>query len=194
MIVWLNGTWGAGKSTLAYELARRLPRAFVYDPENIGYLLRKNLPPSMHQANFQDHPEWRTWNLALLSKVARQYPGVILVPMTVIDPRIYTELIKPLYALTPTVHIILTASRTTILHHLRFRLHRDSFARQHLDEALAALNGPIPGTHVVIDGRSVDENVAAVAAAAGLTLLPDHRSKVRKQTDRIGTLLAMIRH
>ena len=42
MILWLNGSFGAGKTTVAHELQRRLPDAFVYDPENVGYFLRKN--------------------------------------------------------------------------------------------------------------------------------------------------------
>ena len=42
MILWINGSFGAGKTTVAYELERRLEKAFVYDPENIGYFLRKD--------------------------------------------------------------------------------------------------------------------------------------------------------
>ena len=41
MILWLNGAFGAGKSQMAFELARRLPRAFVYDPERAGCFMRR---------------------------------------------------------------------------------------------------------------------------------------------------------
>ncbi|MEU4715141.1 hypothetical protein AB0F73_15975 [Micromonospora purpureochromogenes] len=33
MIVWLNGAFGAGKTTVAAELCRRLPGARRFDPE-----------------------------------------------------------------------------------------------------------------------------------------------------------------
>jgi uridine kinase len=47
LIIWLNGAFGAGKTTAAFELCRRLPDSFVYDPENVGFF------PKKPQANFQ---------------------------------------------------------------------------------------------------------------------------------------------
>ena len=46
MIIWLNGGFGAGKTTLAEELHRRLPDAVVYDPEDVGLMLWKWMRPS----------------------------------------------------------------------------------------------------------------------------------------------------
>lgn len=46
MIIWLNGAFGAGKTQTAYELRRRLPGSYVYDPENAGFFIRDNLPPA----------------------------------------------------------------------------------------------------------------------------------------------------
>ena len=40
MIIWLNGAFGAGKTQTAYELHRRLPGSYVYDPENAGFFMR----------------------------------------------------------------------------------------------------------------------------------------------------------
>ena len=44
MIIWLNGGFCAGKTTLAKELRRRVPGAVVFDPEELGLLLWKWLP------------------------------------------------------------------------------------------------------------------------------------------------------
>jgi hypothetical protein len=41
MIIWINGAFGAGKTTLAEELQRRLPEAMPFDPEYVGYTLIK---------------------------------------------------------------------------------------------------------------------------------------------------------
>lgn len=38
MIFWVNGAFGAGKTQTSYELHRRIPNSFVYDPENVGFL------------------------------------------------------------------------------------------------------------------------------------------------------------
>jgi 2-phosphoglycerate kinase len=46
VIIWINGGFGAGKTTLAQELHRRLPDALLYDPEHVGLMLRKWMPPS----------------------------------------------------------------------------------------------------------------------------------------------------
>ena len=40
MIVWLNGAFGAGKTSTAKELLQLLPNARLYDPEHVGFLLR----------------------------------------------------------------------------------------------------------------------------------------------------------
>ena len=41
MIIWINGAFGAGKTTLADELGGRLPDAVLFDPEYVGYILRR---------------------------------------------------------------------------------------------------------------------------------------------------------
>ena len=72
MILWLNGAFGAGKTTVAHELARRLPGAFIYDPEEVGYFLRKNLPAAMDRPDFQDIPLWRELNYPILATLDRK--------------------------------------------------------------------------------------------------------------------------
>lgn len=44
MIIWINGAFGVGKSHTSYELVRRLRNAFLFDPEQVGFFLRKYLP------------------------------------------------------------------------------------------------------------------------------------------------------
>jgi hypothetical protein len=46
MIIWINGAFGGGKTTLAEELHRRLPDALPFDPEYVGYILRRWAPPA----------------------------------------------------------------------------------------------------------------------------------------------------
>jgi adenylate kinase family enzyme len=50
VIIWINGGFGAGKTTLAAELHRRLPDAVVYDPEDVGLMLWKWMPPNDEMA------------------------------------------------------------------------------------------------------------------------------------------------
>jgi hypothetical protein len=66
VIIWINGGFVAGKTTLAGELQRRLPDAVVYDPEDVGLMLWKWMRPNgdfQHQrlnarVTHPDNPEW----------------------------------------------------------------------------------------------------------------------------------------
>ncbi len=68
MIIWLNGAFGSGKSTIGTLLQQKMTPSFIYDPEIIGGFLTANLPESMQLSDFQDYPEWRQWNLHLVKK------------------------------------------------------------------------------------------------------------------------------
>jgi MoxR-like ATPase len=41
MIIWVNGPFGAGKTTLVEELSKRLGTAVTVDPELLGFVLKR---------------------------------------------------------------------------------------------------------------------------------------------------------
>ena len=47
VIVWLNGPFGVGKSTVAIGLKASLANATIVDPEQLGYPLRAWQPPEV---------------------------------------------------------------------------------------------------------------------------------------------------
>ena len=81
MIIWLNGAFGAGKTQTAFELQRGLKNSYVYDPENVGFFIRDNIPPSLSVPDFQDYPVWRRFNFEMLEYISQQYGGTVIVPM-----------------------------------------------------------------------------------------------------------------
>jgi adenylylsulfate kinase-like enzyme len=85
VIIWINGAFGAGKTTLAEELGRRLPNAMPYDPEYVGYILRKWVPPA-ESGDFQDIPAWRKLVASFATTLAAEYGRPLIVPMTLVDP------------------------------------------------------------------------------------------------------------
>lgn len=173
MILWLNGAFGSGKTQTAYAIHRRLPGSMVYDPEKLGYLLQAAMPPSLRLQDFQDHPLWRSMNRELLETLAASYPGVIIVPMTIVKRDYYEELVAALGERFPLRHFILTAPRETLLRRLRSRLEgRGSWAARQLDRCLTAYARDILETPIDTDGRSVEAVAQAVAQAAGLVLEP----------------------
>lgn len=88
--MWLNGAFGVGKTQTAFELHSRIPGSFVFDPEQLGFALRKVVPPSMH-TDFQEHPVWRAFTYQGLRYVAENFAGTIIVPMTVVNPLYYDQ-------------------------------------------------------------------------------------------------------
>lgn len=198
MILWINGTFGAGKTTVAYELKRRLENAYVYDPENIGYFLFQNTPPQCHGADFQDIPLWREFNGKTLKLIEETYPGVILVPMTINEGQYYNEIIGKLTEEgVPVRHVILCADRETILKRLKRRslgrLSKEEFAVRAMEKSFTFFEGRGEEEKIFTDHLTVDQVVEQVAARCGLTLPTDHRGRIGKALDRERVALEHIR-
>jgi chloramphenicol 3-O-phosphotransferase len=179
-IIWINGAFGSGKTTCAYELHRRMPGSFVYDPENIGCWIRRDSPQSLHSEDFQDHPQWRCFNCEMLNWLATEFDGAIIVPMTLISRQYYNEIIRKLIGGGVSVrHFILGANRETLLKRLSRRLERgDTWAKVKIDRCLTAFERDITETKIETDNRPVDEIVAEIAALCELELAPDKRGKL----------------
>ena len=70
MIVWLNGTFGCGKTTAAAELRSLIPSSRLFDPETVGSMLRPNLA-DYPVSDFQHWPSWRPLVVATATELAR---------------------------------------------------------------------------------------------------------------------------
>ncbi|WP_440896963.1 AAA family ATPase [Amphibacillus sp. Q70] len=195
MIIWLNGAFGSGKTSSAFELKRRLPNSFVYDPENIGYFIRKNTPAESHKSDFQDHEEWRSFNYQMLKYISATYDGTIIVPMTITNRRYYDEIVQKLIDDgIPLKHYILYADKVTLLKRLNKRLERgETWTKAQVDRCIHAFNTEITKEKIITDNTSIDFVVEEIARRSKLTLLPDKRSGLKKWLDQMVTLIKHIR-
>jgi hypothetical protein len=106
VIIWINGAFGAGKTTLAEELHRRLPDAVFYDPEYVGYILRRWVP--VPTGDFQDLPSWRELVIATALSLRRHHAETLIVPMTLISGAYLSEILGGLAAAgEETLHVFL---------------------------------------------------------------------------------------
>jgi hypothetical protein len=96
MIVWINGAYGSGKTTLVAEITRQRSDAVVFDPELIGYVLRESVP--VPTDNVQDLPSWREIVVAAVLSFQRHHADLLLVPMTLITPGYRREVLGALRA------------------------------------------------------------------------------------------------
>lgn len=121
MLLWINGPFGGGKTQTAYELRRRLPGSVVCDPEHVGFGLHRMLPREL-RSDFQDLAAWRQGVYEVLDLTLRTYEGVVIAPMTVVEPAYFEETVGRLRAAGHEVHhFALLAERETVLRRLTER-------------------------------------------------------------------------
>lgn len=72
MIIWINGPFGAGKTTVTKQLLKTGPSLVVFDTEHVGYLLQGAMQQRIPVADFQDWRSWRRLLVATLTEVGAE--------------------------------------------------------------------------------------------------------------------------
>ncbi|MCD0483537.1 AAA family ATPase [Streptacidiphilus sp. ASG 303] len=208
MLLWINGPFGGGKTQTAHEIQRRLPGSVICDPEHVGFGLHRMTPPSL-RGDFQDLPAWRQGVYEVLDRALNGHDGVVVVPMTVVEPSYLDETAGRLRERGHDVrHFALLADRETVLRRLRERglghllrsaagkdapLRRESFALSRLDLCLERLHGPEFAEHLATDHLTVPQVADRIAARCGLTLTANTDSALRGRLRRTWTSARHIR-
>ena len=92
MIIWLNGPFGAGKTTVANLLLEADPNLAVFDTEQIGYALSHALRARLPVDDFQDWASWRRLVVAALAEISAELQTDIVVPQTVLVEKYWREI------------------------------------------------------------------------------------------------------
>ncbi|MEU7562549.1 NUDIX hydrolase [Streptomyces eurythermus] len=116
-VVWINGAFGAGKTTTARELIELIPNSALFDPEIIGGALTHLLPPKRlaEAGDFQDLPIWRRLVVDTAAAMLTELGGTLVVPMTLLRQEYRDEIFGGLAARRIPVHHLLLAPTETIL-------------------------------------------------------------------------------
>ncbi|MFJ1644766.1 ATP-binding protein [Streptomyces sp. NPDC088258] len=117
MIVWLNGTHGAGKTTTSALVQHLIPDSRVFDAEKVGETLMDIKPalPWPGTDNFQHWPPWRPLVVETARRVLDYTGGTLVVPMTVLVEQYWREISAGLaqHAI-PVRHFVLHADQDTL--------------------------------------------------------------------------------
>ncbi|WP_030595984.1 AAA family ATPase [Streptomyces fulvoviolaceus] len=117
MIVWLNGTHGAGKTTTSALVQQLIPDSRVSDAEKVGETLMDITPalPAPGTDNFQHWPPWRPLVVETARRVLDYTGGTLVMPMTVLVEQYWREISTGLaqHAI-PVRHFVLHADQDTL--------------------------------------------------------------------------------
>jgi len=115
MIVWLNGTHGAGKTTTSALVQQLIPDSLVLDAEMVGETLMDIKPGLPATDNFQHWPPWRQLVVETARRVLDYTGGTLVMPMTVLVEQYWREISAGLaqYEI-PVRHFVLHADQDTL--------------------------------------------------------------------------------
>jgi len=191
VIIWLNGAFRAGKTTLAEELHRRLPDAVVYDPEDVGLMLWKWMRPN---DDFQDLPSWRELVVATALSLRRHHADTLIVPMSLIRDAYRDQILGGLAdAGEQVLHVFLEVDAGVLRERLNARVTDPKYtdweqaARElgmtGVDEMVAAAARQPAGTLLLRSDQLTPAALAdKVLAAAGVQRPPLSRPQAHRQS------------
>jgi hypothetical protein len=167
VIVWLNGTFGAGKTTTAAELLPMLPGSRLFDPETVGYMLTPNLADHP-VTDFQHWPPWRTLVAATVIELVRYTGQHLVAPQTVLIRDYLEEIIAALDTAGQKVfHVVLDADELTLRSRIEASDEACQWRLEHLAEYQTARAWMLRTADLVVDtSNQAPADVARCVARA----------------------------
>ncbi|WP_255947608.1 NUDIX hydrolase [Streptomyces odontomachi] len=182
MIVWINGAFGAGKTTVARELIDVIPNSVFFDPEVLGEQLRTLLPAKRlaEVSDFQDLPIWRRLVVDTAAALLAEVGGVLVVPMTLLRQEYRDEIFGSLAARRITVrHLLLTPAETILRTRIANRpapadlsedeqRARREWCYDHIEPYRHALAGWLAGDAYLVDNTDLTPRETALRIATAV--------------------------
>lgn len=163
MIIWLDGTYGIGKSTVAEKIKQLL------DDENIEILESDNIYMKMIQKNPltalgtgtlpQNNIHFINLFKELIEEKSSKKNKIFIVDMSITQKECKVELFEYLKNKNIEIlHIILTASKETLFTRIENSTNRDSISLLYMDENIKFLNDNFKtDIRVNTDNKTIDE-------------------------------------
>lgn len=163
-VLWLNGAFGVGKSSVALHVVGLNPSWHLFDPEWVGYMLRANMH-GFEAPDFQDYPAWRTLVPRVAHEVAAHTGKDLLAVQTVLNRDYWRQIRAGLSTLgLQPVHVLVDAEPDAI----RARIDADTadpgaarWRHDHIESYIAARSWIREEADVVVDTTSATAEEAA---------------------------------
>ncbi len=174
MIVWLNGTHGAGKTTTSVLVQRLVPDSRVLDAEKVGAMLMDIEPGLPATGNFQDWPPWRPLVVETARRVLEYVGGTLVMPMTVLVEPYWREISTGLAAHGIGVrHFVLHADQATLRTRIENHAQGSSpFRLRYLEPYAEAVSGWLRHEAEVVDTTHLTAEETALVVVTALNRAP----------------------
>lgn len=169
MIIWINGPYGVGKSTLAEALRDKRPNSFLFDAELAGDAVRENLPKSFFRETYEEYPLWHEVCFLLLKELDKTFDGDVFVPMTLKWVESVNAILNRLReAGVPVSHILLEADHDTVHDRILLRGEEEGcWCMEQIDECLNCQRELSCDLRLSTEGKTVEELAEQVRRALG---------------------------
>ncbi|AMW99942.1 AAA family ATPase [Rummeliibacillus stabekisii] len=169
MIIMINGAFGVGKTTIANTLQNEIEHSMIYDPEEIGYMLRNVIPIDIKRTesitgDFQDLELWKEITVDVAKRLITKYKINLIVPMTIRKIEYFHFIYNGFKSIDDqTHHFCLSASKETIYERLRLRGEEEgNWCFQQTDKCLEAYNQYDFGEYIDTEKVSIIEIIQEI--------------------------------
>jgi len=169
MIIMINGAFGVGKTTIANTLQNEIEHSMIYDPEEIGYMLRNVIPIDIKRTesitgDFQDLELWKELTVDVAKRLIAKYKINLIVPMTIRKIEYFHFIYNGFKSIDDqTHHFCLSASKETIYERLRLRGEEEgNWCFQQTDKCLEAYTQYDFGEYIDTEKNSIIEIIQEI--------------------------------
>lgn len=165
----INGAFGVGKTTIANTLQNEIEHSMIYDPEEIGYMLRNVIPIDIKRTesttgDFQDLELWKELTVDVAKRLITKYKINLIVPMTIRKIEYFHFIYNGFKSIDDqTHHFCLSASKETIYERLRLRGEEEgNWCFQQTDKCLEAYKQYDFGEYIDTEKNSIIEIIQEI--------------------------------
>ena len=165
----INGAFGSGKTSTAQMLQPQIPDSMIFDPEEIGYMLRKVIPEDVYFGeertdDFQDLELWRILTVKTVQELMNKYRKHLIVPMTIYKADNFDYIFNGLRSIDQNIlHFCLLASEHTIKNRIERR--GDTFGtwyEKHTKAGVLAFKDKKFQEHIDTDHIEIEEVIRII--------------------------------
>jgi hypothetical protein len=176
MIIMINGAFGSGKTSAASMLQPLIPNSMIFDPEEIGFMLRKIVIGDIRLEeertdDFQDLELWKVLTVKVAQELKNKYNKHLIIPMTIYKTDNFEYIYNGLREVDKDIfHFCLIASEKTI--HKRLSNRGDTpngWTFQKSKKCIDAFKHSRFQEYIVTDEIGTKEVVESIQLSAGIS-------------------------